>query len=429
MSFNKHRHGEYTSNSRHHFQNNISKIGGSAARDAYFVPKYRQKSPEPGGSAAGAYSSYFDNEHESEIEDYVYYQHHVDQQQLSSQDQYHHPMSKQYSSHYSHHGHSDHSLEHVALDYQHQMTFSRDNCYSKSESLSRHRQSTWVYTKSSNPETDHKGYNRSNKTSRRNETPCYRSSDYKNYEHHRSSHRSPGHCLPRKSHLRHDYRWRTTRTPSESPTRESRHSHRHTKYHSSSHHSMIDERHQGSRNFHSRHGDYTYSSTYRSRRHYSPTSSSCSSSDNESSNSDSQYTSDDSFYSSGLSPDDRYFSPERYCHQPCRRQLLHEKYRHDQNDRLYHEPRSLLSSETGKDKSYVDIMPEVEDQDNTDFKATRKLRAFNDTPVTSSSSFKQEFLHRLDNIKCMAKLLLSRSQTPPRTGFCNQPLNWRGLFL
>ena len=74
-------------------------------------------------------------------------------------------------------------------------------------------------------------------------------------------------------------------------------------------------------------------------------------------------------------------------------------------------------------------MPKVEDRDDTDFKATRKLRAVKNPPVTSSSSFKQEFLHRLDNIKCMAKLLLSRSQTPPSTGFRNQPLNWRGLFL
>ena len=177
MSVHKYRHAEYTSQSRHHFHSSISKIGSSAARDAYFEPKYRQKSPELGGPAAGAYSGYFDHEHESEIEDYGYYQHHVDQQQLSSrhQDQYHRPVSKQYSSHYSHHGHSDHSLEDVSLDYQRQKTYSRDNCYSKSESHSRHRPSSWVYTKSSNPETDHKDYNGSNKTSRRNETPCYRS--------------------------------------------------------------------------------------------------------------------------------------------------------------------------------------------------------------------------------------------------------------
>ena len=258
----------------------------------------------------------------------------------------------------------------------------------------------------------------------------YRPNTCRNDTHYyRSSHRSPSQCLPRKSHLRHDYRWRTRRTPSESPTRESRHSHIHTKHHTPSHHSRTGERCQERRKVHSRHGDYVYSSTYRSRRHYSPTSSSCSSSSDELSNSDSEYTSDDSFYSSGSSSDDRYFSPERHCHQPCRRRLLYEKYRHDQKDRLYHQPRSLLLSESGKDTSYEDIMPEVENQDDTDFKATRKLRAFNDTPVTSSSSFKQEFVHRLDNINCMANLLLSRSLTSPRTGFRNHPLNWRGLFL
>ena len=79
MSFNKHRHAQPTSKSRHYFQNSISKFGGSAARDDYFAPNYGQKSPELGGSAAGAYSGYFDHEHESEIEDYGYYQHHVDQ--------------------------------------------------------------------------------------------------------------------------------------------------------------------------------------------------------------------------------------------------------------------------------------------------------------------------------------------------------------
>ena len=157
------------------------------------------------------------------------------------------------------------------------------------------------------------------------------------------------------------------------------------------------------RKFHSRHEDHVYSSKYKNRRHYSPTISSCrSSSDDESSNSDSKYTSDDSFHSSGSSCDGHYFSPERHCLQPYRRQLLDKKYRHDQNDRLYYQPRSLLSSESGKDESYLDIMPEVEDRDNRDFKATRKLRALDDTPVTSSSSFKQEFLHRLDNINCMA---------------------------
>ena len=70
MSFNKHRHGKYTSKSRHHFQNSISKIGGSAARDAYFAPKHRQKSPEFSSSAAGAYSGNSEQETESKIDDF-----------------------------------------------------------------------------------------------------------------------------------------------------------------------------------------------------------------------------------------------------------------------------------------------------------------------------------------------------------------------
>ena len=206
--------------------------------------------------------------------------------------------------------------------------------------------------------------------------------------------------------LRQSYRHtkRRTRTPSLSPSRNLSRNYQSLRNLSSNGHSRSStgRRHQESKQFHSRHGDYVYSSTNRSRRHYSPTSSSCSSSsDNESSNSDSQYTSDDSFHSSGSSSDDCYFSPERHCLQPYRRRLLYEKYHHDQEDRLYHQPRSLLLSETGKDKSYIDNMPEVEDRDNRDFKATRKLIALDDTPVTRNSSFnmfKQEFLHRLDNI-------------------------------
>ena len=156
----------------------------------------------------------------------------------------------------------------------------------------------------------HQGLLTGNETSRWNDTHYYR-----------SSHRSPSQCLPRKSRLRHDYRGRTKRTPSESPTRQPRHSHRHTKYHTPSHHSRTGERHQERKQFHSRHADYVYSSKYRSRRHYSPTSSSCSSSsDNESPNSDSEYTSDDSFHSSESSSDDCY-SPERHYHQPYRRRF------------------------------------------------------------------------------------------------------------
>ena len=70
MSFNKHRHAEYTSKSRHYFQNSISKFGRSAARDDYFAPDYGQKSPELGGTAAGAYSGYSDQEIGSERDDF-----------------------------------------------------------------------------------------------------------------------------------------------------------------------------------------------------------------------------------------------------------------------------------------------------------------------------------------------------------------------
>ena len=80
-----------------------------------------------------------------------------------------------------------------------------------------------------------------------------------------------------------------------------------------------------------------------------------------------------------------------------------------------------------KNKSYLNIMPEVEDRDDTDFKATRKLRAVKNPPVTNM--FEQECHHTPDNIKSMVKLLLSRTQTNPRTGICNQPLSWKGLFL
>ena len=70
MSVHKYRHAEYTNQSRHHCHSSISKIGGSAARDASFEPKYRQKSPEFGGSTAGAYFGYSEQETESEIDDF-----------------------------------------------------------------------------------------------------------------------------------------------------------------------------------------------------------------------------------------------------------------------------------------------------------------------------------------------------------------------
>ena len=411
MSFNKHRHAQHTSESRHHFHSSISKIGGPAA---------------------GAYSGYFDHEHESEIEDYGYYQHHVDQQQLSSQhqDQYHHPVSKQYSSHYSHHDHSDHSLEDVSLDYQHQNTYSRDNCYSKSESFSRHWPSSWVYTKSSNSETDHKDYNRSNKTSRRNETPCYRSSDYKDYEHGTSSHRL--HRSSRKSSFKYSYR-----------QEESSHSKHNVPRNNCSarNHSPNDNLGSGRRlssilvtekYMHSdRPERRDLSSSIRRRRQITPSSSSCSSEDSysSSSSSGSNCSSVNSYYSSDDdSPSDRHYASTGHH---IVRGHYHEEYpperhyypRHQQRkSQLLRNPSSKRVSDLNDD--YLSLC-NSEDQYKTEEKTTRRLKVAQNTPVT----FQQEFLHRLDNITCMAELILSRSQTPPRTGFCNQPLNWRGLFL
>ena len=142
------------------------------------------------------------------------------------------------------------------IQYQHKDSRNSSRC----ESPSRHRESSHVHM-------PHR------RNTCRNDTHYYR-----------SSHRSPSQSSTRKSSLRHDCGWRTRRTPSESPTRESRHFYSHKKYHTSSHHSKTGEIHQEGRKFHSRHEDH-------SRRHYSPIISSCSSSsDNESSNSDSDTT-------------------------------------------------------------------------------------------------------------------------------------------
>ena len=426
MSFNKHRHAKYISQSRHHFQNSFSKIGGSAAGDACFVPKYRQKSPEPGGSTAGAYSDYFDHEHESEIEDYGYYQNPVSQQQLISRDQYHHPVSKQYSSHYSHHGDSDHSLEDVSLDYQHQKTYSRDSCYSKSESFSRHRPSSWVYTKSSNPETDHNDNNRSNKSSRRNETPCYRSSKYKDYEQGRSSHIS--HRSSRKSSFKYSYRQEESCHSKHSISRNNC---------SARNHSPSDNLGSGRRlssilvteKYSDRPERRDLTSSIRRRRQRTPSSSSCSSEDSysSSSSSGSNCSSVKSYYSSDDdSPSDRHYAStghhRGHYHEECPPERHYYPHHQQRKSQLLRNSRSKRVSDLNDD--YLSLC-NSEDQYKTEEKTTRRLKVAQNTPVT----FQQEFLHRLDNITCMAKLLLSRSQTPPRTGFRNQPLNWRGLFL
>ena len=316
-------------------------------------------------------------------------------------------MSKRYSSHYSHHGHSDHSLEDVSLDSQ---TFSRDNCYSKSESLSRHRQSTWVYTKSSNPETDHNDYNRSNKTSRRNKTPCYRSSDHKDYEHGRSSHRL--HRSSRKSSFKYSYR-----------QEESCHSKHNISRNNCSarNHSPSDNLGSGRRLSSIRvterysdrperrclHRDLT--SSIRRRRQRTPSSSSCSSKDSYSSSysSGSNCSLVNSYFSSDDdSPSDRHYAstghhivrghyyeecpPERHYH-PHHQQRKSQLLRNSNSKRV-----------TDFNDDYLSLC-NSEDQYKTEEKTTRILNVAQNTPVTF-----QQFLHRLDNIICMAKLLLSK---------------------
>ena len=510
MSFNKHRHGEYTSKSKHHFQNSISKIGGSAARDAYFAPKHRQKSPEFGGSAAGAYFGYSEQETESEIDDFRSVRCH--------ERNYDKELYNSRSKHDYHH-YKEYSPERSSRVYQHPRKGSCEEYHSSQRTLHT-SQKSYTSKRSSNyrchPHSrDHYGsrdsfsenedyYNRTSsrttdriETRRRNDAPCYRSSNYKDFEHHRSSHRSPSQCLPRKSHLRHDYRWRTKRTPSESPTRESRHSRRHTKYHSSSHHSRTDERHQESKQFHSRHGDHVFYSTYRRREHYKPTSSSCSSSsdnessssyhsghneschsrsrtdkrssvrhksrrrsqrqrtktssrnqsapssgccsssDTESSASSSEYSSDDKYSLSHSCYDDRVCSSvissspdRRYYNQYDKRHHQHEKHlsperSYHHQDRQIYQIKSLSMAETNsckRDNLAEDSLPmhASEDQNENRVRSTRKLKV---------DAFQQEFRQKFDRIECMARLILSRTWTPPRIGFHSQPLNWRGLFL
>ena len=505
MSFNKHRHGEYTSKSRHHFQNSISKIGGSAARDAYFAPKHRQKSPEFGGSAAGAYSGYSEQETESEIDDF--------RSVRCDERNYDKELYNSRSKHDYHH-YKEYSPERSSRVYQHPRKGSCEEYHSSQRSLHTTSRKSHTSKKSSNyrchPHSKHHNrsrdsssenedcYNRtSSRTTDRNET-SRRNDTYYN----RSSHRSPSKCLSRKSHLRHDYRWRTKRTPSESPTSESRHSHSHTKYHSSSHHSRTGERHEESRQFHSRHGDHAYSFTYRRREHYRPTSSSCSSSsdsessschsghnesyhsrsrtdkrssvrhksrhrshrqhtktsssyqspprsgccsssDNESSASSPEYSSDDK-YSSHLCYDDRVCSTvnssssdRRYYNQYDKRHHHHEKHlsperSYHHQDRQIYQIKSLSMAETNsckRDNLAEDSLPmhASEDQNENRARSTRMLKVEQDPPFTNA--FQQEFRQKFDPIECMARLILSRTRTPPRIGFHSQPLNWRGLFL
>ena len=123
--------------SRHYFQNSISKFGGSAARDDYFAPNYGQKSPELGGSAVGAYSGYSDEETELEREDF----------RCASRRPNETDRHKSRSEHAFHHYKDDspeESSRYRIIQYQHKESRNSSRC----ESLSRHRESSHVYKSS-----------------------------------------------------------------------------------------------------------------------------------------------------------------------------------------------------------------------------------------------------------------------------------------
>ena len=69
MSVNSHRHVQFP---RRQSETSVYS-GGSAAKDTYYKNKVRKVSPETGGVAAGALSYYYDEENESEREDFLYY--------------------------------------------------------------------------------------------------------------------------------------------------------------------------------------------------------------------------------------------------------------------------------------------------------------------------------------------------------------------
>ena len=138
MSVHKYRHAEYTSQSRHHFQNSISKFGGSAARDDYFAPNYGQKSPELGGTAAGAYSGYFDQETGSDRHDFR-----CASRRPNENDRYK-SRSKHAFRHYKDDSPEDSSRNRYRIiEYQH-----KESRNSRCESPSRHRKSSHVHKSS-----------------------------------------------------------------------------------------------------------------------------------------------------------------------------------------------------------------------------------------------------------------------------------------
>ena len=251
MSFNKHRHGEYTSKSRHHFHNSISKIGGSAAGDAYFAPKHRQKSPEFGGSAAGAYFGYSEQETESEIDDFRSVRCH--------ERKYDKELYNSRSKHDYHH-YKECLPERSSRVYQHPRKGSCEKYYSSLRSLHTTSQKSHTSKRSSNyrchPHSrDHYRsqdssseyedyYNRTSKTTDRNDSRSRTGSHKQRTRQHpdRSSRyddRQWSQYSP--ASLRQSYRHtkRRTRTPSLSPSRHPSRNYQSLRNHSSNGHSRL----------------------------------------------------------------------------------------------------------------------------------------------------------------------------------------------
>ena len=426
MSFNKHRHAEYTSQSRHHFQNSISKFGGSAVRDDYFA--------------------YSEQETESEIDDFRSVRCHernYDKELYNSRSKHDYHHYKEYSPKrssrvYQHPRKGSCEEYHISQRSLH--TTSRKSHTSKRSSNYRCHPHSRDHYKSQDSSSEYEDYyNRtSSRTTDRNDSRSRTGSHKQRTPQHpdRSSRyddRQWSQYSP--ASLRQSYRHtkRRPRTPSLSPSQHPSRNYQSLRNHSSNGHSRSStgRRHQERRKFHSRHEDHVYSSTNRSRRHYSPSSSSCSSEDSysSSSSSGSNCSSVNSYYSSDDdSPSDRHYAStghhivRGHYHEECPPERHYYPRHQQRKSQLLRNPSSKRVSDLNDD--YLSLC-DSEDQYKTEEKTTRRLKAAQNTLVT----FQQEFLRRLDNITCMAELILSKSQTPPRTGFRNQPLNWRGLFL
>ena len=408
MSFNKYRHAEYTSQSRHHFHNSISKIGGSAARDAYFEPKYRQKSPEFGGSAAGAYSGYSEQETESEIDNF---RRNYDKELYNSRSKHDYHHYKEYSPERSsrvypyprkgsckeYHSslrslHTTSQKSHTSKRSSHYRCHphSRDH-YRSQDSSSEYED---YYNRTSSRTTD-RNDSRSRTGSHKQRTPQHpdRSSRYDDTQW--------SQYFP--ASLRQSYRHtkRRTRTPSLSPSRHPSRNYQSLRNHSSNGHSRSStgRRHQERRKFHSRHEDHVYSSTNRSRRHYSPSSSSCSSEDSysSSSSSGSNCSSVNSYSSDDDSPSDRHYAStghhivKGHYHEECPPERHYYPRHQQRKSQLLRNPSSKRVSDLNDD--YLSLC-NSEDQYKTEEKTTRRSKVAQNTPVT----FQQEFLQRLDNI-------------------------------